>query len=453
MRLSVRFGSGEFSDSEPGEVAVPIDHVTLDLERRHGAVGERLLVHRHLPSPSGRLGAAGNDLSADAVAGAGCGRLLRVAQQVGVFGGGGDPDMAEQPADRRQALAQGQGPGRVAVTQVMDPHVAKPGLLLDPSPVPGEAGQAGTGLGAAQHPGNAVGPLDTVQHLQHRPGQRHHARAGLRIAQPQHPRRPVDVVPFQGEDLVRPAAGQHQQAHGRDRRRHHRTLGLQLLQRSSQASVFRRRQEALSGLVAVLPDMAGRPAAGRDHPPVLGQHEHLRQDPDGLVGRCGPVPQLVMQRRHVLRSDILQGLLSQGGKDVVLDRQPVVLGRPGLAPHRDMVLETPFREIGDGRLGLRFRRERVLAPFDAVDDDGGLAPMLVDRLVADPPQGDPLQAGRPPGLDDVELAPGGVDTDAEAGKVAVPEDRVLAVGLEAFHNPLGQSERAPLRHRKRSVTR
>ena len=26
---------------------------------------------------------------------------------------------------------------------------------------------------------------------------------------------------------------------------------------------------------------------------------------------------------------------------------------------------------------------------------GGLAPMLVDRLVADPPQGDPLQAGRP----------------------------------------------------------
>ena len=27
MRLSVRFGSGEFSDSEPGEVAVPVDGV------------------------------------------------------------------------------------------------------------------------------------------------------------------------------------------------------------------------------------------------------------------------------------------------------------------------------------------------------------------------------------------------------------------------------------------
>ena len=34
--------------------------------------------------------------------------------------------------------------------------------------------------------------------------------------------------------------------------------------------------------------------------------------------------------------------------------------------------------------------------------------MLVDRLVADPSQGAPLQAGRPPGLDDVVLAAGGV---------------------------------------------
>ena len=39
------------------------------------------------------------------------------------------------------------------MTQVMDPHVVKPGLLLDPPPVPGKAGQTGTGLGAAQHPG------------------------------------------------------------------------------------------------------------------------------------------------------------------------------------------------------------------------------------------------------------------------------------------------------------
>ena len=181
-------------------------------------------------------------------------------------------------------------------------------------------------------------------------------------------------------------------------------------------------------------------------PPVLGQHEHLGQDPYGLVGRRRPVPQRVVQRRHVLGSDILQGLLSQGGKDVVLDGQPVVLGGPALAPHRDMVLETEFREVGDGGLGRRFRRDRILAPLDPVDNDGGLAPAHVDRLGADPPQRHPLEAGWTPGLYDVELAPGGVDPYAEAGQIPVPEDRVLAVGLEPLHNPLGQSERAPLRH-------
>ena len=58
-----------------------------------------------------------------------------------------------------------------------------------------------------------------------------------------------------------------------------------------------------------------------------------------------------------------------------------------------------------------------------------------------------IRPARPPGLDDVEFAPGGVDTDAEARQVAVPEDRVLAVGLQPFHNPLGQLEGTSLGHR------
>ena len=32
------------------------------------------------------------------------------------------------------------------MSEIVDPHVVKPGLLLDPPPVPGKAGQAGTGL-------------------------------------------------------------------------------------------------------------------------------------------------------------------------------------------------------------------------------------------------------------------------------------------------------------------
>ena len=323
----------------------------------------------------------------------------------------------------------------------------KPGLLLDPPPVPGKAGQPGAGPGTAQHPGNALGPLDTVEHLQDRRGQRHHARAGLRVAQPQNPRRPVDVVPFQIEDLVRAATGQHQQADRRDRGRHHRVLGLEPGQRRAEVPVLLGRQEALAGCLAVLTDMAGRPASGWHHPPVLGEREHLGGHPHRLVRRRGLVPQLVVQRRHVLRPDILQNLRAKRGEDVVPDGQPVVLGRARLAPHRHVLIEAAFGQIGHGGLQRRLCWDRVLAPLDPIDDDGRLASALIDRLAADPSQGDPLQAGRPPGLDDVELAPGGVDTDAEARQVAVPEDRVLAVGLQPLHNPLGQLEGTSLGHR------
>ena len=48
--------------------------------------------------------------------------------------------MAEQPADRRKALAQGQRAGGVGVPEVMHPHVVQPGFLLDPPPVVREAG-------------------------------------------------------------------------------------------------------------------------------------------------------------------------------------------------------------------------------------------------------------------------------------------------------------------------
>ena len=106
-------------DPEAGEVAVPIDHVALDLERRHGAVGECLLVYCHRAVSLRRLGAARNDLGADAVTGAGGGRLFGVAHQMGVLGGRADPDMAEQPADRRQSLAEGQGTGRIPVPEVI----------------------------------------------------------------------------------------------------------------------------------------------------------------------------------------------------------------------------------------------------------------------------------------------------------------------------------------------
>jgi len=60
----------------------------------------------------------------------------------------------------------------------------------------------------------------------------------------------------------------------------------------------------------------------------------------------------------------------------------------------------------------------------------------------------PNTIGRPPRLDDVKLAPGGMDPDPEAGEVAVPEDRVPVNWLESVHNPPSQPECAPFRHRR-----
>lgn len=49
-----------------------------------------------------------------------------------------------------------------------------------------------------------------------------------------------------------------------------------------------------------------------------------------------------------------------------------------------------------------------------------------------------LRASEGAGLDDVELAAVGIDADAEAGEVAIPEDGVLAVDRETVHDSLGE---------------
>lgn len=72
---------------------------------------------------------------------------------------------------------------------------------------------------------------------------------------------------------------------------------------------------------------------------------------------AGGVPQPVVQHRHVLCPGALRGLCPQGQKDVALDGEPVVLGRSGFAAHRDMFLETEFREIrSTGRIRSRLLR-------------------------------------------------------------------------------------------------
>ncbi len=101
-------------------------------------------------------------------------------------------------------------------------------------------------------------------------------------------------------------------------------------------------------------------------------------------------------------------LVGRRRQEMTLDGHAAVPRRPRLAASGDMVLRTGFRRIGDGGFG-------------------------------------------PPRPDDVELATGRMDANAEAGEVAVPEDGVLAAGLQPVRNPLGQPEGAPSRNARISV--
>ena len=51
----------------------------------------------------------------------------------------------------------------------------------------------------------------------------------------------------------------------------------------------------------------------------------------------------------------------------------------------------------------------------------------------------PFRATEGAGLDDEHFLAGGVDPDAESGKITIPEDGVLAVYGQAFKDPFGES--------------
>ena len=126
--------------------------------------------------------------------------------------------------------------------------------------------------------------------------------------------------------------------------------------------------------------------------------------------------------------DVLHRHGSERRHDVFVDGGAVELFGLGLAVDVDVGAHAARRQIGDGGLGLELRWDRVQTALDAVDDFGGLAPALVDRLPGDGSEGDALEAGGSARLDDISLAAIALDAHAEAGKVAVPVDcRALSV--------------------------
>ena len=118
----------------------------------------------------------------------------------------------------------------------------------------------------------------------------------------------------------------------------------------------------------------------------------------------------------------------------------------GVAVLGDMGAQVAGCEVGDGGAGLGRRCGGLLAPLDAVDGLGCAEPGLRRRKLAVGAERDAPGPALGPALDDVDLAPRGVDPDPEAGQLPVPEDPVPARDRETVHLPPAQAQRATARH-------
>ena len=139
----------------------------------------------------------------------------------------------------------------------------------------------------------------------------------------------------------------------------------------------------------------------------------------------GRLPQAVVQRLDVGALDRAKRHHAEGGEDVVLQRAPVDAGGVGVAVLGDVGGHVALCEVGYGDgAGVRRGHGGVFAALDAVDDLGGAEPGLRRGDLAVGAEGDAAGAAACAALDDVDLAARGIDADAEAREVAVPDDDV-----------------------------
>ena len=257
------------------------------------------------------------------------------------------------------------------------------------------------------------------------------------------PRRAVDVVPPERDDLVLAAPRQQQETNRRDPRGQQAALRLGLVQHPAELPVLLRRQEPLPPVPLVEPNRPAGIAPRRRHAPCLGEPEHLRQHLHGMVRLGGLVPHLEMQVRHMRTLHGGELKAAELGHDVAFHHAPERRDRVRPAVHLDMRRHAARRQVGHGGLRRRRRRERLLAALDAVDDGRRILACFVGRDIAVDAEGGALHAGRPAHLDHVGLAASAVHPDPEAGQVAVPEDRIATLRGERVHRPLRNPYRVP----------
>ena len=90
-------------------------------------------------------------------------------------------------------------------------------------------------------------------------------------------------------------------------------------------------------------------------------------------------------------------------------------------------------------IGRRLWRNRRLALLDTGDDRSGVLAGCLRGERGIPAQRYALRPAERPGLDDEDLLAGGIDSDAETGKIAVPEDGILAIDGQAVQDAFGES--------------
>ena len=132
---------------------------------------------------------------------------------------------------------------------------------------------------------------------------------------------------------------------------------------------------------------------------------------------------------------------------MVVERSAVDPRSVRVAVHRHVRLQVALRQIGHGERGLRRCRHRVLAPFDAVDDGNRLFARLLDGELAMPAEGNALRSARSAALHHIDLAPGRIDADSEAGQFAIPEDRVPSLDGQPVDGSFGDCELGSSWHR------
>ena len=285
------------------------------------------------------------------------------------------------------------------------------------------------------------------EHLRGGRGEGDEPRPGLGVREAELAGGEVDVLPAKPEDLAPAAAGENEEADGRDRGR-------------GGAARARRRHfedapepaELVLGeeaLVPALPELLDRAArvghAGRAEPVVDGHVQDPGEEVNGAVGGVGGLAEAVVELRDLLAADGRDRGVAEGGHEVAADGGPVERPGPRLAEHRDVLLKVPLGELRH-RDGHRRGCRRLLPCLDPGDDPGRPPPRLPGRDCPVPPERDPPGPPLAPALDDVDLGARRIHPNPEAGEVPVPEDRVPALDGEAVDDPLGEPPAAGYGH-------